>query len=255
MQATFANVSNTLLGVGDGAIGIPNGSAGNLVGLDPKLGPLQDNGGPTPTMALLPGSPAINAGSNPLNLTADQRGYTPRAAGGAPDIGAFEFGATAPPPGTGGGGTGGGGTGGGGTGGGGSASGSPKIVNAQVLFQTVNVGRPHKGHAKTRRQFAGFELTFNQALDAARAQNANNYAVLATSRHGRKTVTKPVGFQASYNPKTLVVDLVLAGRQAFPKGGQLTVNAAALGGLADSAGDPLVGTTSFTILPQASGLA
>jgi hypothetical protein len=30
--------------------------------LNPKLGPLQDNGGPTPTMALLPGSPAIDAG-------------------------------------------------------------------------------------------------------------------------------------------------------------------------------------------------
>src|SRR5262249_35823748 len=34
----------------------------NLLGGDPRLGPLQDNGGPTFTMALLPDSPAINAG-------------------------------------------------------------------------------------------------------------------------------------------------------------------------------------------------
>ena len=104
MEATFANVTNTLLGIGDGAVGIANGTAGNLVGVDPMLGPLQNNGGPTPTMALLTGSPAIDAGSNPLGLTADQRGYTPRAAGGAADIGAFELGATAPAPGNGGGG-------------------------------------------------------------------------------------------------------------------------------------------------------
>ncbi len=33
---------------------------------DPKLGPLADNGGPTLTMALLPGSPAIDAGDSGL---------------------------------------------------------------------------------------------------------------------------------------------------------------------------------------------
>jgi len=72
--------------------------------LDPKLGPLVDNGGPTKTHALLFGSPAIDAG-NPQGCTdpqgailaTDQRGYA-RAAGiiigsGSPrcDIGAYEF--------------------------------------------------------------------------------------------------------------------------------------------------------------------
>ncbi|MFI5365855.1 MAG: choice-of-anchor Q domain-containing protein [Candidatus Binatia bacterium] len=61
---------------------------------DPKLGPLQDNGGPTFTQALLPGSPAIDAGDDavtgaPLNLTTDQRGL-PRKAGMHVDIGAYE---------------------------------------------------------------------------------------------------------------------------------------------------------------------
>jgi hypothetical protein len=64
--------------------------------LDPRLGPLQDNGGPTPTMALLPGSPARGAGSNALAvgpggipLTTDQRGFA-RVVDGAVDVGAFE---------------------------------------------------------------------------------------------------------------------------------------------------------------------
>ncbi len=42
--------------------------------IDPKLGPLQDNGGLTPTMALLAGSPAINAGTATGAPATDQRG-------------------------------------------------------------------------------------------------------------------------------------------------------------------------------------
>jgi CSLREA domain-containing protein len=65
---------------------------------NPLLGALQNNGGPTPTHALQPGSPAINAGDNakavdPFNnspLTTDQRIIAARIAGAAVDIGAFE---------------------------------------------------------------------------------------------------------------------------------------------------------------------
>lgn len=46
-------------------------NSGDRNGLDPKLGPLQNNGGPTQTMALLPGSPAIDAG-NPSGCTDGQ---------------------------------------------------------------------------------------------------------------------------------------------------------------------------------------
>ncbi|WP_017716113.1 DUF4347 domain-containing protein [Kamptonema formosum] len=56
----------------------------NITIADPLLGPLQDNGGPTPTHALLAGSPAINAGATAEPL--DQRGVTRVS----PDIGAFE---------------------------------------------------------------------------------------------------------------------------------------------------------------------
>ena len=67
------------------------------INTDPKLGPLRFNGGPTQTMALLAGSPAINAGNS--SLSTDGRGFTrpvqfpgvPNAAGGnGSDIGAFE---------------------------------------------------------------------------------------------------------------------------------------------------------------------
>lgn len=47
---------------------------GDLVNLDPLLGPLQDNGGVTFTHALLPGSPAIDAGDNAQCEAFDQRG-------------------------------------------------------------------------------------------------------------------------------------------------------------------------------------
>jgi hypothetical protein len=59
---------------------------------DPKLGPLVFNGGPTPTMALLSGSPAIDKIPAALSPRTDQRGFG-RPINGAGDIGAFEFGA------------------------------------------------------------------------------------------------------------------------------------------------------------------
>ena len=72
--------------------------SGNLLAVDPLLAPLANNGGSTRTQALFTGSPAINAGSNPLNLTTDQRGAGfPRVVGAAADMGAFE-GSVAPPP-------------------------------------------------------------------------------------------------------------------------------------------------------------
>jgi hypothetical protein len=64
----------------------------DTISTSPKLGPLTDNGGPTKTHALLPGSSAIDHGIGiPSPEDFDQRGapYL-RNAAGAPDIGAFE---------------------------------------------------------------------------------------------------------------------------------------------------------------------
>jgi hypothetical protein len=63
---------------------------GDLVNTDPLLGPLQDNGGPTFTHALLLGSPAIDAGDNAGAPATDQRGIT-RPQGPSVDIGAYEL--------------------------------------------------------------------------------------------------------------------------------------------------------------------
>jgi hypothetical protein len=65
---------------------------GNQYHVDPRLGPLQNNGGPTATMAPLPGSPAIGAGVNaavPAGVTTDQRGFK-RIVGATVDVGAVE---------------------------------------------------------------------------------------------------------------------------------------------------------------------
>jgi autotransporter-associated beta strand protein len=75
-------------------------NATDQINTDPLLGPLADNGGPTPTHALLPGSPAIDRGKS-FGLTTDQRGeprpfdfasITNAVGGDGSDIGAFEVG-------------------------------------------------------------------------------------------------------------------------------------------------------------------
>jgi hypothetical protein len=63
---------------------------GDLVNKNPKLRPLGRNGGPTETIALKAGSPAIDHASRKTSPKRDQRGFV-RV--GRPDIGAFEFGA------------------------------------------------------------------------------------------------------------------------------------------------------------------
>jgi predicted outer membrane repeat protein len=85
----------------DNGGGFLNGP-GDQINTDPLLGPLQDNGGPTFTHALLPGSPAIDSG-NP-NFTPppyyDQRGPVFwRVRNGRIDVGSFEVQAgTTPSP-------------------------------------------------------------------------------------------------------------------------------------------------------------
>jgi hypothetical protein len=66
-----------------------NAPAGVDTFADPMLGPLADNGGPTWTMALLPGSPAIDAADTASAPPTDQRGF-PRPYRGLADLGAYE---------------------------------------------------------------------------------------------------------------------------------------------------------------------
>ncbi|GAX40857.1 Na-Ca exchanger/integrin-beta4 [Tolypothrix sp. NIES-4075] len=68
---------------------ITGNTTGNILNVNPKLDTLKDNGGPTYTMALLTGSPAINAGDSASAPTTDQRG-TDRIKNNKIDIGAYE---------------------------------------------------------------------------------------------------------------------------------------------------------------------
>ena len=83
-----------LIGDGTGMSGISNGDANhNQVGtsstpINPDLGPLQNNGGPTETMALQTGSPAIKASEIVNGIMTDQRGDRRPAMN--PDIGAYQ---------------------------------------------------------------------------------------------------------------------------------------------------------------------
>jgi hypothetical protein len=110
--AGFAGTGSghNLIGEADGSSGF-SAAHGDLLGgtanpLNPRLGPLQNNGGPTPTMAIALDSPAFNAGDdNAETVTGpfDQRGQGfARVARGAIDIGAYEVQPTLihfPPPG------------------------------------------------------------------------------------------------------------------------------------------------------------
>jgi len=88
LYGSFASLGHDLIGNSSGGSGF---AATDLLNVNPQLGPLQNNGGPTETMALLAGSPAINAGDNTSAPAYDQRGPGfPRIVGGTIDIGAFE---------------------------------------------------------------------------------------------------------------------------------------------------------------------
>ncbi|MBI4748117.1 MAG: right-handed parallel beta-helix repeat-containing protein [Acidobacteria bacterium] len=95
VQAAITSSSSfNLIGVDFQLTGITNGTNGNQIGTQanpviPRLGGLASNGGPTQTRALLPGSPAVNAGTNAGAPTTDQRGIS-RPQQSTVDIGAFE---------------------------------------------------------------------------------------------------------------------------------------------------------------------
>jgi hypothetical protein len=93
-----STADHNLIGDGTGSSGISNGTNGNQVGgngspvIDPRLGPLANNGGPTQTLALLSGSPALGKADNAAAPHRDQRGHVRLDEGGeTTDIGAFEL--------------------------------------------------------------------------------------------------------------------------------------------------------------------
>ncbi len=99
---TFSDIVGDIVSLGHNLIGSTSYSngvrpdLGDQLNVNPLLGPLQDNGGPTFTQAVLPGSPAIDTGDNTNAPATDQRGL-PRIVDGngdgtaTIDIGAYEL--------------------------------------------------------------------------------------------------------------------------------------------------------------------
>jgi hypothetical protein len=92
------NARHNIIGAAASSGGIQNGVNGNIVGVNINSvlnTTLADNGGPTPTHALICGSPAIDGGDNSFATAADQRGFLRPFDGNGDstattDIGAFE---------------------------------------------------------------------------------------------------------------------------------------------------------------------
>ena len=139
----------------------------------------------------------------------------------------------------------------------------PTIIGEQVLF-TRKLNKKHKPIGKP--VLTGFELDFSAAMDPATAGNAANYQLDWTSTKTVKkkhvTILHPVPFTVRYDAATDAVNLILSGKQAFAKGGEITVIAAPPNGVSSSAGTLLDGNDegvagdngTFTILPKGRGI-
>ena len=94
VSGAFGDGGGNLIGIVTGGTGFTVSTLLGTAGtpLDPLIGPLANNGGPTQTYALLVGSPAISAASVNVSLIppTDQRGVA-RPQGTGPDIGAYEY--------------------------------------------------------------------------------------------------------------------------------------------------------------------
>jgi predicted outer membrane repeat protein len=128
----------------------------------------------------------------------------------------------------------------------------PSIIGERVL----TAGKGRKKHV------VGFELFFSAPLDPASAQNAANYIVIQNVRHGRKTITQPVGLQATYDNSANTVSLLLFVNAQFAKGGRLVVNASSTSGITNVYGTYLDGNNQgvagdnglFTVSPKGLGI-
>lgn len=93
ISGAFTSLGHNFIREAGTAVGLTGGVNADIISsssMDPHLGSLANNGGPTPTIALMPGSPVIDAGDDSLAGGTDQRGFA-RLAGAHVDIGAYEM--------------------------------------------------------------------------------------------------------------------------------------------------------------------
>jgi hypothetical protein len=139
----------------------------------------------------------------------------------------------------------------------------PVILAEQALFAR-KLNKKHEPFGKPT--LTGFRLDFSTTMNPATAGNAGNYQVdwISTRRVKKKVVQilHPVPFHVQYDATSDSVSLLLSGKQAFARGGRITVIAAPPNGISSSTGVLLDGGDTgqagdngvFTILPKARGI-
>ncbi|MDY6785808.1 MAG: DUF4347 domain-containing protein [Cyanobacteriota bacterium] len=152
--------ANNLIGDITGATGTSTiGTGSDLTGItniNQVLAPLADNGGATQTHALIPGSPALDAGDNneiPMGVTTDQRGAN-RILNTTVDIGAVEMEFALLP------------------------SGTPQSTQVETAFATPLSVQLVDTFANRPIAFAGLEVTFNAPTSGASGMFGNGIRVV-----------------------------------------------------------------------------
>ena len=130
---------------------------------------------------------------------------------------------------------------------------TPTIIGEQVIFI------PKKGK-KGKPVLEGFKLEYSGAMNPSTAGLAANYLLTATTikKSKKKTITghTQVPLSAAFNSATNSVTLTIEGKQAFAKGGQITVIYAPPNGVSSAANVALdAGDRELTIAPNAKGIS
>jgi hypothetical protein len=111
----------------------------------------------------------------------------------------------------------------------------PTILGEQAVF-TRKLNKHHKPVGKA--VLTSFEIEFSAAMNPATAGDANNYIVDWTSTKRVKKKTVPVlhsvPIRVQYTDSNHSVSLMLGTKQAFTKGGQITVIASAPDGVSSA---------------------
>jgi hypothetical protein len=118
----------------------------------------------------------------------------------------------------------------------------PRIASEAVV---ITRKKNKKGNPIGSPMLSGYTITFSTAMDQTSLSNSANFQLALKQlknqrvKVGKKFVTKkvvvlkPIGFRLS-NVTSNSVTISLAGKQTFPKGGQIMVNAAAPSGVDDA---------------------
>jgi len=129
----------------------------------------------------------------------------------------------------------------------------PTITGEQVVF---NQKRNKKGKPIGKPTLAGYTIDFSTAMNQGTIGAPANYVVdifvLVLQKQGKKKkkvpVPRPIGFTVT-NVTSNSVTLKLAGKQKFPKGGQIIVNASPPSGVENTSGVFLAANGTLTISP------